>query len=198
LVLHIINVVRHRGDPVPPRLIPWPREPLLGPLGSWELVRLARRGQGHRARLLVLYILFLAFVLTAILWFNRANPIKLFSGDQQWLAISELAAFGNRFALAVLEAVLVAVVAMTPAYAAAALAEDKERHALDLLLVSPLSNHEIVLGKALGRLGFVLMAAAAALPLLAATTLFGSVSGSFIVGGCIVVVSTPPMMTALV
>src|SRR5262245_21237515 len=69
LIVHVIYVVRHRRDPVPPRLFSWPREPLLGPLGSWELVRLARRGQGHRARLLVLYILFLAFVLTAILWF---------------------------------------------------------------------------------------------------------------------------------
>src|SRR5262249_35826020 len=131
--------------------LPWPREPLIGPLGAWELVRLARRGQGHRTRLLVLYLLFIAFVLMPIFWFSRVDPVELFTGGQQHLSTYDMATFSNRFALALFEAVLVGVVAIAPAYAASAIAEDKERRALDLLLTTPLSDREIVVGKAAGR-----------------------------------------------
>lgn len=134
---------------------PPPRARLVGPLGWWELVRLARRGQGHRARLLVLYFLFVAFVITPILWFPHADPVALFTGGQAPLAPREMAAFGGRFATVLLEAVLLAVAAMMPGYAATAVAEEKERGTLELLLTTPMTDREIVLGKAVGRCGFV-------------------------------------------
>jgi ABC-type transport system involved in multi-copper enzyme maturation permease subunit len=147
------------------------RDPFVGPLGGWELLRLARRGQVTRARLLVLYLLFIAFALTPVFWLPGHDPFALFTGTGRTLPPAQAAAFANQFALMLLGAVLLAVAAMTPGYAAAALAEEKERQTLLLLLTTPLTDREIVLGKAAARVGFVLAAAAAGLPVLAVTTL---------------------------
>lgn len=76
-----------------------------------------------------------------------------------------------------MEAVLFAVAAMTPGYAAVAVADEKERGTLPLLLTTALSDREIVVGKAAARVGFVLAAAAAALPVLAFMLLVGGVGG---------------------
>lgn len=174
------------------------RDPFVGPLGGWELTRLARRGQVTHARLLVLYLLLLiAFVLTPLLWFATADPVRLFTGTGQTLAPHRAAAFANRFALVLMETVLLAVAAMTPGYAAAAVAEEKERQTLQLLLTTSLSDREVVLGKAASRLGFVLAAAAAGLPVLAATTLFGGVDVWFLLAGCVLTVSTAALATAV-
>jgi ABC-type Na+ efflux pump permease subunit len=174
-----------------------PRARWFGPLGWWELVRLARRGQGHRARLLVAYFLFVAFVLTPILWFPHADPVALFTSSQTPLPPRDMAAFGGRFATVLLEAILLAVAAMTPGYAATAVAEEKERDTLPLLLTTSLTDREIVLGKAVGRCGFVLAAVLAGVPVLAMTVVLGGVSPGFLLAGCGLVVGTAVLATAI-
>src|SRR5262245_60092620 len=106
-----------------------PREPIIGPLAGWELIRLARRGQSHRGRLLVAYLLLIAFIVTPVFWFidQQLEPLDIFFGTLQPMQRKEAAAFGQRFTLVLLEAVLFAVAAMTPGYAATAVADEKER-----------------------------------------------------------------------
>ena len=60
--------------------------------------------------------------------------------------------------------------------AASGVAQEKDRRTLDLLLLTNLSNSELVLGKLLASLLGVLVLLAAALPLFMLTALFGGVS----------------------
>ena len=170
---------------------------LVGPLGIWELVRLARSGQATRARLLVLYLLAIAFMLMPILWFSDIDPLQVYLADDHSLSINEGAAFANRFAHVLLQAMLVGVTLMTPAYAAAAVAEEKERGTLELLLTTPLTDREIVLGKAVGRAGFVLASVGAGLPILALTLLYGGVDFKFLLAGCLLIASTTALAAAI-
>ena len=183
--------------PMPRRPRRRPPAPLIGPLAGWELVRLARRGQGHRGRLLVGYLLLIAFVLTAVFWFERTDPIGLFTGPGRDLPAPDAARFGRGLVLVLFQAVLFAVAAMTPAYAASAVADEKERQTLPLLLTTALSDREIVLGKAVGRLVFVLGAAAAAVPVLTATRLIAPVDGGFLLAGCGLLAGTAVLCTAI-
>jgi ABC-type transport system involved in multi-copper enzyme maturation permease subunit len=176
---------------------PLPRTPWIGPLAGWELLRLARRGQSHRGRLLVVYLLLIAFILTPVFWFNNVDPLDLFLTTRDPLTPPEAAAFANRFALSLLQAILLAVSAMTPGYAAAAIADEKERGTLALLLTTALSDREIVLGKAVGRLVFVLAAAAAGVPVLAVTTLLGGVDPRFLLCGFGLVIGTTVLSAAI-
>ncbi|HKB02613.1 MAG TPA: ABC transporter permease subunit [Gemmataceae bacterium] len=171
--------------------------PFFGPLGSWELVRLARKGQSHRGRLLTVYLLLIAFILTPAFWFADIDPMEVFFGQVWVRQLSEAAEFGRRFALVLMEAILLAVAAMAPGFAAAAIAEEKERRTLSLLLSSPLSDREIVLGKAVGRLGFVLVAALAGLPVVALSALFGGITLPFLVAGWVLIASTAVLATAI-
>jgi ABC-type transport system involved in multi-copper enzyme maturation permease subunit len=176
-----------------------PRTPLIGPLAGWELVRLARHGQSHRGRLLVVYLLLIAFIVTPVFWFSSdfVEPLDVFFGTLKDMPPKEAAAFGRRFALVLMQAVLFAVAAMTPGYAATAIADEKERQTLPLLLTTPLADREIVLGKAVARLVFVLAAALAALPILAVMRLSGGVEMRFLLAGCGLVVGTAVLCTAI-
>src|SRR5215217_2135297 len=132
---------------MPPAVCRPPRTPLIGPLAGWELVRLARRGQGHRGRLMVGYLLLIGFVLTPIFWFSwYDDPVGKFIDPDRIESHAETGRFARRFALVLLEATLLAVAAMTPGYAAIAVADEKERQTLPLLLTTALSDREIVLG----------------------------------------------------
>ena len=176
---------------------PVPRTPWIGPLAGWELFQLARRGQSHRGRLLVVYLLLIAFILTPVFWFEHVDPLELFITTRGPMPPPEAAAFANRFALILLQAILLAVAAMTPGYAATAIADEKERGTLALLLTTALSDREIVLGKAVGRLGLVLAAAAAGVPVLAVTTLLGGVDPRFLLCGFGLIIGTAVLTVAI-
>ena len=136
---------------------------LVGPLAAWELRRLARRGVALRVWLLLLYTFVLVFVVFAAVW-TYPRPVRdVLAGS---FTPAETAAFADRFALVLLEAQLVALVALTPALAAAAVSDEKGRHTLPLLLTTQLTDREIVFGKAAGRVAFVLLVATSGLPLL--------------------------------
>jgi ABC-type transport system involved in multi-copper enzyme maturation permease subunit len=92
-------------------------------------------------------------------------------GDRQSAAY-----FADSLALTLLEAQLIFVLAITPAYSALALSEEKDRQTLSLLLTPELTDREIVWGKTVARMLLVLSAIAAGIPLLLIIVLFGSVS----------------------
>ena len=141
-----------------------PRAGLIGPLFSWELLRLARRGQDARARFILAAGLFVILTAFALIWFRgTTTPWNLFFGGAQTMRLNESAAFGEAFSLTFVLAQLGVLCLLTPAYAAGGIADEKERKTLIFLLASDLTAREIVLGKFLGRLVFLLGVTAAGL-----------------------------------
>lgn len=168
----------------------------IGPLAAWELRRLVRRGLALRVWLGLLYALLLAFVGFAAVWFFPLPARDLFAMNVR-LAPAESAAFARSLSLVLLEAQLVVVVALTPALAAAAVSEEKDRHTLPLLLTTLLTDREIVFGKATGRVAFVLAAVLASTPLLALVLLFGDPDLTFLACGYALVAGTAVLCGAL-
>jgi hypothetical protein len=168
----------------------------IGPLAAWELRRLARRGLALRARLLFLYALLVALVGFAAVWFFPVPAADLLTISIR-VTPAESAAFADALALVLLEAQLVAVVALTPALAAAAVSEEKDRHTLPLLLTTLLSDREIVFGKAVGRVAFVLAAVLAGVPVLALALLFGGISVQFLLAGYALTAGTTLLCAAV-
>ena len=176
---------------VPPRR--W--GPVVGPLFAWELVRLARRGQDMRARSILVGVLLLTLFAFVALWFPTASLGDLFLGSQQTIKIEQTARFAEQFSLTLLLAQLGVMVLLAPAYAAGSIAEEKERKTFPYLLASDLSSREIVLGKYLARVVFLLGVLAAGLPVFALTGLVGGIDPLFLIsayvltGGTIVVIA---------
>jgi ABC-type Na+ efflux pump permease subunit len=169
---------------------PHPRAKIVGPLFGWELVRLARRGQDARARFILAFSLFLVLTAFSLIWFRNSSPIELFFGDSQVLKISESASFGESFSLTFVLAQLGILTLLTPAYAAGGIAEEKDRRTLIFLLVSDLTPREIVFGKFLGRVAFLMGILFAGLPILAITQLHGGVSLKFLLMSYLITAST--------
>jgi ABC-type transport system involved in multi-copper enzyme maturation permease subunit len=151
----------------------------------------------HRARTLLLYSLLLAIVLFAFWWSFPASPISMFLGPAESIHARDVSKFAGILALALLESQLLLVVAITPAYAAAAIAEEKDRRTLPLLLTTELTDGEIVWGKALARVLFVLTAVATGIPVLALTLLFGGVDLEFLLAGYALTTGTVILCAAI-
>lgn len=169
----------------------------VGAIAGWELCRLARRGQAMRVRLVLLYSLFLTFLAFAAYWFDPLPVRDLLLARSPALSRSESADFARAFALVILEAQLAAVVAIAPAVAAAAVSEEKDRQTLPLLLVTLLTDREIVCGKAAGRIAFVLAAVLAGLPVLMIALPFGGVDLRFLAAAYAITVGTVVLCTAI-
>lgn len=168
----------------------------IGPLMGWELRRLARRGLAMRVRLVLLYVLFLAFVGFAAYWFYPL-PVRDVLTSPRPILLTDAAAFAHSFSLVLLEAQLAAVLAATPALACAAVSEEKDRHTLPLLLTTELTDREIVFGKAAGRTAFVLAAVFAGVPVLVFVLTLGGVDIAFLAAGYALTAGTAVLCSAL-
>jgi ABC-type transport system involved in multi-copper enzyme maturation permease subunit len=139
---------------------------LLGPIFARELVTLPRRGRFYFARAAFVGTL-LVLSITAWLVLSEQRPVR---------GVGELARFGVlafRF-LAPLQ--LLATVFFGALAAASAVAVEKDRRTLDLLLLTKLNNAELVLGKLAASLAFVMAMLLGALPLFMLGMLWGGIS----------------------
>lgn len=174
------------------------RPGLVGPLFKWELVRLARRGQDARARFILAVSLLFVLTVFTFAWFPYTSPSELLFGTTaQVLPLAESARFGEQFALTFLLAQLAVLVLLTPAYAAGGIAEEKEKKTFVFLLVSDLTSREILFGKFLGRLAFLLGVMFAGLPILALTQFFGGMSLKFLLMSYLITATTVTMLAAV-
>ncbi|MGL4420002.1 MAG: ABC transporter permease subunit [Gemmataceae bacterium] len=181
--------------PPQPSARPRVRRSIIGPLFAWELIRLARRGQDARARSILAVVLLLVLFLFVLFWFPDATFEELMFGGQQSIKIEDSSRFAEQFSFTLLLAQLAVMVLLTPAYAAGSIAEEKERKTFHYLLVSDLTNRELVLGKFLARSLFLLGVMFAGLPILALTGLVGGIDPLFLVGAYILTAGTV-MVTA--
>jgi ABC-type transport system involved in multi-copper enzyme maturation permease subunit len=163
--------------------------PLVGPLFFYDLVRLARRGRGTALR----FVYGAALLLALGFIYNRHFPgtdLLSLSGTGQWVSLREQAAFAQAFATTLLLAQNVAVLVLTPAYLAGAVAEEKEKKTLPLLFTTALTSREIIVGKMLGRLAHIGGVLLVALPVLSLAQLWGGVDLAVILAGCTVTALT--------
>ncbi len=138
----------------------------IGPVFTREAVTAPRRGKFYLAR--GLYV--------TVLWLLMCTAWLVLTGTQIVRNVGDLARFGSLI-FQILAPLQLAVLTFFAALSAAsAVALEKDRRTLVLLLLTNLTNSELVLGKLLASIVNVLMMLAAALPLFVLLMLFGGVS----------------------
>lgn len=108
-----------------------------------------------------------------------------------------LSRLGREVALAFTAAQLVLVVLVTPALSVAGLAKERELGALELLLVTPVTRWEVVVGKFIAALAHVLLLIGASLPLTAVSFMLGGVTPFELLAAYAVVVAVAGVCAAL-
>jgi ABC-type transport system involved in multi-copper enzyme maturation permease subunit len=144
----------------------------LGPVFAFERVVAARRWQGYALR-----SLFVAALLAALVVVWAGEGANSFRG---------LAQVGVTFFIAVTGTQLTLVLLAAPAATAGAICLDRSRGALAHLLVTDLSDVEIVLGKLAARLVPVLGLVACTAPLLSLLQLLGGIDPDALLGAFVV------------
>ena len=126
---------------------------------------------------------YLGILILALLW------VLLLEGGGSALGYRELAAAGaTAFSnIAYLQIGLICIIA--PVFMAGAIAQESSPRTWDILLTTPITPIQVVLGNLFGRLFFILALLAASLPLFAMTQYFGGVPGrsiflSSLIAGC--------------
>ena len=159
---------------------------LIGPLFWYELRRLPRRRM-HLWRILYAAALLLGLVVVYLRSFRDRSAFEALT-DPGPLDLAGNAAFAETYLMAFLAVQQLAVIALTPLYAAGSIADEKERRTFDFLLSSPLPHYQILLGKLLARLVYVGSILAVGLPVLMLTFLFGGVDFEHLLAGFAVAV----------
>jgi ABC-type transport system involved in multi-copper enzyme maturation permease subunit len=154
-----------------------------GPLFRYDLVRTARHNRHIPPR-----CLYGALLLgTVFLFYSSQFPTRTDSlaslFEPGTMRPSEASNFASRFFWAFLGAQLAVVVLLTPAYTAGAIAEEKERRTLDFLLVTELSNREIVFGALASRIGNLVLLVLTGLPVLSLMQFLGGVDPNLVLAG---------------
>ncbi len=139
---------------------------IIGPVFARELATAPRRPRFYLYRALYAAALLL---LMCTAW-------SILAGTQIVRSIGDMARFGAILFQILATLQLVLLVFFSAMVAASSVAQEKDRRTLDLLLVTRLANHELVLGKLMASLLHVLVMLAAGLPLLALVSLLGGVS----------------------
>ena len=148
---------------------------LFGPLFGFDLLRITRKGQQVKLRCLFAVMLLLALFFTYLDWFPNADLVAVLTGAEVYLPIDDMARFAEQFVWLFLMIQIAAVLFITPAYAAGAISEEKERRTLEYLFATQLTNREIVLGKFMSRMVHVGGILLTGLPILTLTQLWGGV-----------------------
>ena len=152
----------------------------LGPLNPIA-VRLVQGGS-RRRRHLYIRALYLGVLILTLLYLLMANV----GGTVNTRALAAAAASSFEKA-SYFQIALICLLA--PVFMAGAIAQEANPRTWDILLTTPLSAGEIVLGNLFGRLFFILALLFSSLPLFALTQLFGGVPGptvfmSYLIAAC--------------
>jgi ABC-type transport system involved in multi-copper enzyme maturation permease subunit len=167
---------------------------LFGPVLFYDLVRTGRRTRNILLR--CFYALALLLMLYTVYSEHAANTERLMDKNfyiraglgevapslQQRMA-KEMARFAESFFIMFMEVQFIGVFLLTPAFAAGAIAEEKDRRTLEFLLATDLDNREIVLGKLVSRLLSLVLLVLTGLPILSLVQFFGGVDPDLVLSG---------------
>jgi ABC-type transport system involved in multi-copper enzyme maturation permease subunit len=146
---------------------------LIGPLFFYDLVRLARRGRSILLRVSFAVVLFAGLCFIYNERFPQQQIFRHPFAPGPTVAPSEVGQFANVFANVILTLQGLAVLVLTPAYLAGAIAEEKEHRTLELLFTTHLTDQELVLGKLCSRLTHLAGVLMVSLPILSILQLWG-------------------------
>ncbi len=138
----------------------------VGPVFNREIITTPRSLRLYLTRAVYVAALF-GLVFTAWL---------ILFGSKQQSGLADLARFGSAIFAVLAPLQLAIAVAFSALLTAAAVAQEKDRRTLDLLLMTNLSNVELVLGKLLASMLAIVVPALAGVALLMLITLLGGVS----------------------
>jgi ABC-type transport system involved in multi-copper enzyme maturation permease subunit len=165
---------------------------LAGPVLFYDLVAMGRRPRFILVRgLYALALLLVLFLVYEYLESYRA--LRVLPGARVApgaLSHKELARLGQAFFTAFLSVQFLAVLALTPAYTAGAIAEEKDRRTLEFLLATDLGDREIVLSKLLARVANLALIVLTGLPVLSLLQFWGGVDPELVLAGFIATVLT--------
>jgi ABC-type transport system involved in multi-copper enzyme maturation permease subunit len=139
------------------------------PVFVYEWITSSRRWHGYALRAAFVLVLLTSLV---VIWYFSSRPLVMRSAASP---IRMMAQFGERFFIAMIGTQLTLVLLAAPAATAGAICIDRARGTLTHLLVTDLTDAEIVLGKLAARLVPVLWLVACALPMMELLTLLGGV-----------------------
>jgi len=146
----------------------------LGPTNP-VAVRIVQNGS-RRTRHLYVRAGYLAVLVLVLLW----SLLTIGAGSLDYRVLASQAAASFTY-VAYLQIALITI--LTPVFMAGAIAQEAGPRTWDVLLSTPLSGGQIVLGNLFGRLFFVLSLLFCSLPLFALTQFFGGVPGGAIFAG---------------
>ena len=149
----------------------------VGPVFAREMVVGSRRWQLYAARA--------GYVSALLVWLNLiwlSHPVQKFERS------NAMAAVGQEFFAGLVAIQMTLVLVAGPAATAGAVCVDKARGTLLHVLVTDLTDFEIVAGKLAARLAPVLGLLASGLPVLALCTLFGGLEPDVVLGAYLVMV----------
>lgn len=141
----------------------------LGPMNPIA-VRLVQNGS-RRVKHMYIRSGYLAVLIIVLLWMLLINTTQ---GDLDYRQLAAAGASSFTW-IAYLQILLICVLA--PVFMGGAIAQEGDPRTWEVLLTTPLTKGQIVLGNLLGRLFFVMALLAASLPLFALTQYFGGVPG---------------------
>jgi ABC-type transport system involved in multi-copper enzyme maturation permease subunit len=163
---------------------------LIGPVLFYDMIR-----TGRRSRYIVLRCLYASVFLLILYWtytsFINAAPRPWPGGwpggpgfrPSPVIRQSDAAALAASFFYTFMKVQFLALVFFTPAYAATAIAEEKDRKTIEFLLATDLDSREIVLSKLVSRLGSLTLLVLTGLPILSILQFMGGVDPNLVLAG---------------
>jgi ABC-type transport system involved in multi-copper enzyme maturation permease subunit len=176
LVLVFLAVILRRG---------WLK--LFGPVLFYDLVRIARR-----RRYVILRCLYALF-----LFLTLYSAYRSFQPPGGAITAAEMPNLAGSFFKWFMSVQFVTVLLLTPAFAAGAIAEEKERKTLEFILATDLRNREIVLSKLASRFSNLGLLILTGLPILSITQFMGGVDPDLVLAGFAATGLTMASLTAL-
>ncbi|MCE9564445.1 MAG: ABC transporter permease [Planctomycetes bacterium] len=140
---------------------------LFGPVFTLDATRVGRRLSTFVIRWLYLLVLVSVLGGGSLAW--------RYSLDTEVVHPSVLSQFAESFFWAYSILQFLIITALTPAFTAAAITDEKERKTLHFLLATDLTGREIIFGKLAARVGALLTLVIAGLPIIAFMQLFGGI-----------------------
>jgi ABC-type transport system involved in multi-copper enzyme maturation permease subunit len=163
------------------RLIRHHRFYVVGPLFFYDVVRLARRGRSTLLRVVFALCLLAGLCIVYDARFPQQKILRNPFSPGPTMLPQEVGNFANVFVGVLLAVQALAVLVLTPAYLAGAIAEEKEKRTLELLFTTHLTDREIVLGKLFARMLHLAGVLLVSLPVLAILQLWGGANPFVIV-----------------
>jgi ABC-type Na+ efflux pump permease subunit len=155
------------------------------------LLRVVENG-GKRRRDLIIRCAYLGLLIILVLISLYNSSSSTTSESPAELAKTSATVFQN---LSYLQLGLVALLA--PVFTAGAITQEKDSQTYDILLATPLSNGQIVLGSLLSRLFFIVALLVSGIPIFSITQIFGGVAISHIIVSFLIAAATAFVTGAL-